>query len=63
MLDLLVQRSTVVTLAVIGGFLSLAVTTLSARGTLSAALLKRLNMASYVFMGSSMLLFIVAGLS
>jgi hypothetical protein len=63
MLELLLQRTTVVTLAVIGGVLSLAVTTLSARGTLSAVVIKRLNMASYVFMGSSMLLFIVAGLS
>jgi hypothetical protein len=63
MLDLLVQRSTVVALAVIGGVLSLVVTALSARGALSATVIKRLNMASYVFMGSSMLLFIVAGLS
>jgi hypothetical protein len=63
MLDVLLQRSTVVSLAVIGGILSVCVTVLSARGALSEVVLKRLNMASYVFMGMSMVLFIVAGLS
>jgi hypothetical protein len=63
MLDLLVQRSTVVTLGIIGGILSIAVTALSARGVLSEPLLKLLNQAAYVFMGLSMFLFIAAGLT
>lgn len=63
MLDLLLQRSTVVTLALVGGILSITVSVLSARGLLSEPLLKRLNQASYVFMGLSMFLFIVAGLT
>tara|TARA_B110000285_G_scaffold85223_1_gene97756 strand:- start:425 stop:619 length:195 start_codon:yes stop_codon:yes gene_type:complete len=63
MLDLLLQRSTVVSLAVIGGILSLCVTALSARGVLSERAIKNLNRVAYGFMGLSMLLFIAAGLT
>ena len=63
MLDLLLQRSTVVTLAIIGGVLSLAISVLSAREALSMSAIKRLNIVAYVFMGLSMILFIAAGLA
>jgi len=63
MLDLLVQRSTVVTLAIIGGVLSLAISVLSARGVLSDSAIKHLNKVAYVFMGLSMIFFIAAGLA
>ena len=63
MLDLLLQRSTVVTLAIIGGALSLAISVLSARGALSVSAIKHLNKVAYVFMGLSMILFIAAGLA
>jgi hypothetical protein len=62
MLEVLLQRSTVVSLAVIGGLLSLCVTVLAARGTLSENAIKNLNKVAYGFMGLSMLLFIAAGL-
>ena len=62
MLEVLLQRSTVVSLAVIGGLLSLCVTVLASRGTLSENAIKNLNKVAYGFMGLSMLLFIAAGL-
>tara|TARA_B110000027_G_scaffold4560_1_gene4154 strand:+ start:59 stop:253 length:195 start_codon:yes stop_codon:yes gene_type:complete len=62
MLEVLLQRSTVVSLAVIGGLLSLCVTVLASRGALSENAIKNLNKVAYGFMGLSMLLFIAAGL-
>ena len=62
MLEVLLQRSTVVSLAVIGGLLSLCVTVLTSRGALSENAIKNLNKVAYGFMGLSMLLFIAAGL-
>lgn len=62
MLEVLLQRSTVVSLAVIGGILSLCVTVLASRGALSENAIKNLNKLAYGFMGLSMLLFIAAGL-
>ncbi len=63
MLEVLLQRSTVVSLAVIGGLLSLCVTVLASRGALSENAIKNLNKVAYGFMGLSMLLFIAAGLT
>ncbi|MDC1350737.1 hypothetical protein N8265_02245 [Oceanospirillaceae bacterium] len=63
MLEVLLQRSTVVSLAVAGGILSLCVTVLTARGALSENAIKNLNKVAYGFMGLSMLLFIAAGLT
>ncbi|MDE1062399.1 MAG: hypothetical protein OSA00_04725 [Pseudomonadales bacterium] len=63
MLEVLLQRSTVVSLAVIGGILSLCVTVLASRGALSENAIKNLNKVAYGFMGLSMLLFIAAGLT
>ena len=62
MLEVLLLRSTVVSLAVIGGLLSLCVTVLASRGALSENAIKNLNKLAYGFMGLSMLLFIAAGL-
>ena len=62
MLEVLLQRSTVVSLAVIGGLLSLCVTVLASRGALSENAIKNLNKLAYGFMGLSMMLFIAAGL-
>ena len=63
MLEVLLQRSTVVSLAVVGGLLSLCVTVLTSRGALSENAIKNLNKVAYGFMGLSMLLFIAAGLT
>jgi len=63
MLEVLLQRSTVVSLAIIGGILSLCVTVLASRGALSENAIKNLNKVAYGFMGLSMLLFIAAGLT
>ena len=63
MLEVLLQRSMVVSLAVIGGILSLCVTVLASRGALSENAIKNLNKVAYGFMGLSMLLFIAAGLT
>ena len=63
MFDFLLQRSTVVVLALLGVGLSTAVTMLSARGLVSQPGLALLNKAAYGCMGLSMLLFIAVGLS
>ena len=52
MLEVLLQRSTVVSLAVIGGLLSLCVTVLASRGALSENAIKNLNKLAYGFMGA-----------
>jgi hypothetical protein len=62
MLEFLLERSTVITLAVIGGVLSLLVSGLTGRGTLSPKILNIINKASYLFMMVSVVLFIAAGL-
>ncbi len=63
MVELLLQRSTVITLAVIGGVLSLLVSWLTTKEALSQPTLKLLTKASYGFMGASMLLFVAVGLT
>lgn len=62
MLEFLLERSTVITLAVIGGVLSLLVSGLTGRETLSPKILNVINKASYLFMMVSVVLFIAAGL-
>ena len=61
MLDLLLQRSTIISLAVIGGVLSLVVSWGSGSGKFSPSTLKRINMAAYGFMIASMVLFVGVG--
>ena len=62
MLEFLLQRSTVIALAILGGALSLAVSWFSGRGSMSPATLNLLNKAAYGCMAASMILFIFAGL-
>jgi len=62
MLEFLLERSTVITLAVIGGILSLLVTGLTGKGKVSPRVLNIINKASYLFMMVSVVLFIAAGL-
>lgn len=61
MIDWLLSRPTVISLAIIGGLLSLAVSWARSRGVISEQKIVWLNKASYVFMGLSMVLFIAAG--
>jgi hypothetical protein len=51
----------VITLAVLGAIFSTGASILQVRGSISAPRAKRLNVAGYVLMGISMLLFIIAG--
>lgn len=60
-MDWLVTRETVITLAVLGAVASTAASALQVRGKISAARARQLNVAGYVCMGLSMLLFIIAG--
>jgi hypothetical protein len=59
--DLLLTREAVITLAVLGAVFSTAASILQVRGTIGAGRARQLNLAGYVFMGISMLLFIVVG--
>jgi len=61
MIELLLSRATVITLAVIGGILAVLAHLLQARGRGFAAHTRKLNIAAYVAMAASMFLFIVAG--
>ena len=62
MLELFLNRTTVVGLAIIGGVLSLLASWCQSRGSVSEQKLKWLNKAAYVFMAASIILFISAGL-
>jgi hypothetical protein len=60
-MDWLFTRSTVITLAVIGAAASTLAPMLQGRGWLTQRRAEQLNSAGYLFMGASMLCFIVAG--
>ena len=62
MVDLFLNRTTVVGLAIIGGFFSMLASWCQSRGSISEQTVKRLNKAAYVFMAVSIFLFISAGL-
>ena len=62
MMELLLTKPVVVTLAVIGALLSTAASFLQRRGRLSERGGRMLNYAGYAVMGASMLLFALAGL-
>jgi len=62
MLDFLLERSTVISLAIIGGVLSLTVAWCSPRKIFSDRITGLLNKAAYGFMAASMVFFILAGL-
>jgi hypothetical protein len=59
----LLDRRVVVGLAVVGAVLSSAASYLQVRGKLGERGARTLNYAGYAFMGASMLLFAVAGLT
>ncbi len=61
-MELLLTRPAVIALAVLGALLALCASVLGGTGRISAAHARRLNVAGYVAMGASMLLFAVAGL-
>ena len=58
----LLDRVTVIGLAVIGGVLSVLASWCGSRNLISAQSAMRLNQAAYAFMAASMILFILAGL-
>lgn len=60
-MDWLLTREAVITLAVLGAIPSVAASVLQVRGSISAPRARQLNLAGYVLMGISMLLFIVVG--
>ena len=60
-MDLLLTREAVITLAVLGAVFSTASSVLQVRGKIGALRARQLNVAGYVCMGISMLLFIVVG--
>ena len=62
-MEVLLERGVVIALAVAGAILSTAASLLQARGKLGASGARRLNYAGYAFMGVSMLLFVLAGLT
>jgi hypothetical protein len=60
-MDWLLTREVVVGLAILGALPSAAASVLTARGGITPARAKQLNVAGYALMGLSMLLFIVVG--
>ena len=58
----LLAREVIVALALLGGAASMLAIALQKRGARSPLSIRRLNLASYVFMGLSVLLFIISGL-
>ena len=60
-MDWVLTREVVITLAVLAVIPSVAASVLQVRGKISALTARQLNLAGYVLMGISMLLFIVIG--
>jgi len=61
-MELLLSKPAVIALAVIGALLAVCASALRAGGKLNDAQARRLNLAGYVAMGVSMVLFVLAGL-
>ena len=61
-MDFLLTRPAVIGLAVAGALLALAASLHQKKGWVTEARAHRLNAAGYVFMGASMLLFVIIGL-
>ena len=61
-MEVLLTRSVVVALAVIGALVSICASVLQVRGKLDQIQGRRLNRVGYIVMGASMLLFALAGL-
>ena len=62
-MDALLDRRVVIALAVAGGIFSVLASILAVRGKGSGKAARNLNYAGYAFMGISMALFILAGLT
>lgn len=62
MIDLLFNRTTIISLAVIGGLISLFVSWNKSRNVITPENIKRINTAAYFFTGASIVLFICVGL-
>ncbi len=62
MIEVLLTRPAVVTLAILGAVLCTAASFLQMRGYVSEKTGKAINYAGYAVMGASMLLFVLAGL-
>ena len=62
-MEVLLERRVVIGLAVAGAVLSAAASLLQARGRLGERGARNLSYAGYAFMGASMLLFVLAGLT
>jgi hypothetical protein len=61
-MEFLLTRPAVIGLAVAGALCALAASFLQKKGLVTEAHASRLNAAGYVFMGASMLLFVIIGL-
>tara|TARA_R110002096_G_scaffold146801_2_gene305718 strand:+ start:300 stop:503 length:204 start_codon:yes stop_codon:yes gene_type:complete len=61
MLEILLDRTTVIGLAIVGGVFSMLATWCQSQGKLSEKSIFMLNRTAYVFMGISIVLFISAG--
>ena len=62
-MEALLDRGTVIALAVAGGALAALASILQTRGVVGERGARNLNYAGYAFMGASMLLFAFAGLT
>lgn len=62
-MEALLDRRLVIALAVAGGLLTVLASVLQVRGIVGERGARRLNYAGYAFMGASMLLFVLAGLT
>ena len=62
-MEAFLDRRIVIGLAVLGGVLSALASLLQMRGTVTERQAKHLNYAGYAFMGASMALFAMAGLT
>jgi predicted membrane channel-forming protein YqfA (hemolysin III family) len=62
MMEFLLSRETVITLAIIGGVFSMLASWCQSKGKASEQVVMWINKAAYVCMGVSIILFIAAGL-
>ncbi|MEO5694523.1 MAG: hypothetical protein ABIQ72_15445 [Usitatibacter sp.] len=62
-MEALLDRRLVIGLAIVGGVLATFASVLQTRGVVGERGARNLNYAGYAFMGASMLLFVLAGLT
>ena len=60
-MEWILTREAVIAIAVLGALPSVAASILQTRGSIDAARARQLNVAGYVLMGISMVLFIIVG--